>query len=189
MSQRSRNVVRDGVKHDVAGILTKAAKALVQNLDSGLSEIFREKSILIPVPRSRPILDGGLWPSLRICEELRKQGVGDRILPCLERTMAAQKSAYAGQGGRLSPIEHLQTLNCKESSMLPLKVVLVDDFVTRGSILLACAALIQAHFPNAEVKAFAMVRTRGFVDDIDKLVDPVVGRISNNFGHPQRDHS
>jgi hypothetical protein len=188
ISVRSRDVVRDGVKYDRPGIIEKAAVRLVEHLaDSGLAAFFDGKTALVPVPRSRPLPEGALWPGLRICEEIRKIGLGKEILPCLARMVAVQKSAFAGAGERPGWQEHMETIRCTPRLLQPEKITLVDDFVTRGASLLACSALIKECFPEAQVRAFALVRTCGRVPDIERLVEPVVGRIWIESGALQRE--
>jgi len=65
-------------------------------------------------------------------------------------------------------------------------ISLVDDVVTKGATLLAAASLIKDDFPNADVRAFAMIRTMGLVADIGGVIDPVVGTISECYGEADR---
>jgi adenine/guanine phosphoribosyltransferase-like PRPP-binding protein len=62
----------------------------------------------------------------------------------------------------------------------PLRIVLVDDVVTKGATLLAAASLIHAAFPDTRVEAFALVRTLGLQPEVQRIVDPVVGTITLN---------
>jgi orotate phosphoribosyltransferase-like protein len=55
---------------------------------------------------------------------------------------------------------------------------LVDDVVTKGATLLAAATRLQEAYPKATVTAFALVRTLGFVDNIDRIVEPALGAIT-----------
>ena len=57
------------------------------------------------------------------------------------------------------------------------RITIVDDVVTKGATLLAAASLVAEAYPDAEVRAFALIRTMGLVPEIDKIVDPVVGTI------------
>lgn len=57
-------------------------------------------------------------------------------------------------------------------------ITVVDDVVTKGATLLGAASLLAGAFPRAEIRAFALVRTQGYVKDIERILDPVVGRIS-----------
>lgn len=68
-----------------------------------------------------------------------------------------------------------------------LSFCLVDDVVTKGSTLLAAASRLKETYPQAKVTAFALVRTLGFVDNIDAIVEPVVGTIALRDDEPLRD--
>jgi len=50
--------------------------------------------------------------------------------------------------------------------------------VTKGATLLAAATRLQETYPQAKVTAFALVRTLGFVDDIDRIIEPIIGTIT-----------
>ena len=72
--------------------------------------------------------------------------------------------------------------------LAPDQITLVDDVLTKGSTTVACANLLQERFPGATIRIFAMMRTQGFVDDIEKIVDPSVGTIIGHAsGRPFRD--
>ncbi|GAA5484005.1 hypothetical protein Hsar01_03243 [Haloferula sargassicola] len=62
--------------------------------------------------------------------------------------------------------------------MLPKDILLVDDVVTKGTTLIACAAILSEAFPHATIRAFAMVRTMGRIPDVEAIVDPCTGVIS-----------
>jgi len=59
----------------------------------------------------------------------------------------------------------------------PARLLLVDDFVTKGATLLAAASLLKEAFPGAEVQGFALVRTMGLVSDVESIVAPCLGTI------------
>jgi predicted amidophosphoribosyltransferase len=69
----------------------------------------------------------------------------------------------------------------------PDRITIVDDVVTKGATLLAGASLLREAFPDTEVRVFALVRTRGLVSEIDRIVDPVVGTIRNRCGGADRE--
>jgi hypothetical protein len=58
------------------------------------------------------------------------------------------------------------------------RITIVDDVVTRGAMLLAAAQLVAAAYPDAEVRAFALVRTCNLGPEIDRSIDPVIGTIT-----------
>jgi adenine/guanine phosphoribosyltransferase-like PRPP-binding protein len=59
----------------------------------------------------------------------------------------------------------------------PERITVVDDVVTKGATLLAAASRLAEAFPNAEVLAFAILRTMGRVGNIEKIVDPCRGEL------------
>ena len=65
-------------------------------------------------------------------------------------------------------------------------VVLIDDVITKGRTLLAAASRIHQAFPDAKVRAFALVRTMGMIAGIRQLVDPCQGEIEWWSGDAQR---
>jgi hypothetical protein len=143
---------------------------------------------LVPVPRAAPFSDPkSLWPAMRICEALREQGFGGEVLPCLKRLSAVRRSSHAAPGQRPLPYEHLDSMEVTPTMPSPEKITLVDDVVTKGATLLAAASLVQDAFPKAEVRAFALIRTLGLVPDIDALIQPVTGSISELYGEALRE--
>jgi adenine/guanine phosphoribosyltransferase-like PRPP-binding protein len=68
----------------------------------------------------------------------------------------------------------------------PRRITIVDDFVTKGATLLAAASRVQEAFPEAEVRAFALVRTKGLVADIESISEPCEGLITRVGDHVDR---
>ena len=64
---------------------------------------------------------------------------------------------------------------------------LVDDVITKGATMLAAATRLQESYPSARIIAFALVRTTGFVEDIERITDPVVGSITLRGGDVHRE--
>jgi hypothetical protein len=64
----------------------------------------------------------------------------------------------------------------------PERITVVDDVVTKGATLLAAASLLAVAFPDAEIRAFALVRTMGLIPDVDRILDPVLGWIRRTAG-------
>ena len=68
----------------------------------------------------------------------------------------------------------------------PSQVVLVDDVVTKGRTLLAAAARLHEAFPTIDIRAFALLRTMGLGQRVDRLLDPCVGEIRWRAGDAHR---
>ncbi len=103
------------------------------------------------------------------------QDVG--LEPLLERVIAVPKSAFAAKGERTTPLRHYETMAVvRPLGASPRRITVVEDVVTKGAALLAAASLLQEAFPEAEVRAFALVRTL-YSEHFQAIVDPVVGRI------------
>lgn len=115
-----------------------------------------------------------------LAEELRRLGYGETISTLLKRTSPVRKSATAGWGNRPSVMEHYQTLEVERDIFQPSKITLIDDVLTKGSTVFACARLLHEHFPEAEIRAFALFRTQGLIPDIVTFIDPSIGTISYN---------
>jgi predicted amidophosphoribosyltransferase len=122
-----------------------------------------------------------------MCEAARAACFGGLFLPCLKRVTAVAKSALASAGGRSTLQQHYDSMRANRPVERPDKITIVDDIVTKGATLLAGASLLREAFPDDEVRLFALVRTRGLVPEIERIVDPVVGSIRNRFGVADRE--
>jgi adenine/guanine phosphoribosyltransferase-like PRPP-binding protein len=70
---------------------------------------------------------------------------------------------------------HFETMSVESVLVPPERITVVDDVVTKGATLLAAASRLAEAFPDAEVRAFAILRTMGKVEDIEKIFDPCKG--------------
>lgn len=77
---------------------------LVPHLNAPTGQVlqpFLDPSVtFVPVPKSHPLTEGALWPSMVIAQELRRLGYGETISPFIKRTSPVRKSATAGWGNR-----------------------------------------------------------------------------------------
>lgn len=99
------------------------------------------------------------------------------MLPCLKRITAVPKSSSSPTSERPLIHEHYDSLTVEDQLLRPDQITIVDDVLTMGRTMFACAQRLREAFPDAQIRAFAMVRTQGRVDDIEKIVDPDVGTI------------
>ena len=66
----------------------------------------------------------------------------------------------------------------------PHEIVVVDDVVTQGTMLLACASILQAAYSAAHIRGFAVIRTES--DYFQRILDPCVGRITRTGSYVNR---
>ncbi len=144
---------------------------------------------LVPVPRSAPLPDGALWPAKVICDVLHGHGFGTDVQTLLKRTKAVPKSSSSQRADDrpLVPV-HMDSIEAERPFFVPDKITLVDDVLTLGRTTYACAELLRQVCPFAEIRIFAMIRTQGFVPEIETIVDPATGTITGfDSGKTHRD--
>jgi hypothetical protein len=178
LSQRSRRL-RGAIKAGREPVIRSAFPFLKA---AGVLEPFLNPAVtLVPVPRSAPLAEGALWPSKVIADLLIEGGFGGEVLPCIRRVSAVQRSASARPEDRPLWPTHYDSLVVEAQLIKPAQITLVDDVLTMGRTTYACAQRIREAFPHADVRIFAMMRTLGFLPDIDALVDPSIGTVT---GYP-----
>ncbi len=186
VSRRSRQF-RDAVKFWREDTAQQVIDRLADEFDAtGLEEFLGDDVTLIPAPRSAPLVAGALWPPRRICDELVRVGLGREVVPALVRTAPVPKAAYAAPGGRPTAHDHYDTMAVEPELVSTSRITVVDDFVTKGSTLLAAASRVAEAYPEMEVRTFALIRTMGLVPDIEQIVAPVTGTIGLSFEEGDR---
>lgn len=186
-----REVKRDGYVSRVQGdeqIIHYAVRRLRQCLTPGLADLLATDVVLVPAPRSAPSLPRqpkALWVSRRLCEELLAAGFGSRMEPLLVRRQAVAKSAYAPRGARPGVQEHFDSFGvAPPSGEPPRRITLIDDVITKGATLLAGASRLAEAFPDATVRAFALIRTQYPIDNhrarqlFRAIVDPMSSQVT-----------
>jgi hypothetical protein len=170
-AQKSRAVTY-AVKRD--GILWghRAIERIVEGMSLAmpdypvLGEVLGPDAILVPIPRSSPLVSGALWPAHRLCEALVAKGLGEAVLPLLTRAKPIQKSAFSQPGTRPGPQAHYDSVVLDRQKPLPLatRITLIDDVVTRGSTFIGLVPMLNKAFPSQMVRCFAMIRTMSYGD-------------------------
>ena len=176
LSAKSRTLCGH-IKAGKVGLVESAIPYLKRADAAALAAFLNSQASLVPVPRSAPLADGALWPAKVIAEVLVRKGLGREVLPCIRRAMAVRKSSSSPAKDRPSVAEHYESLVLDGQLVRPAQITLVDDVLTQGRTIAACALRLHEAYPDAEIRAFAMIRTQGFVENIEKIVDPAVGVI------------
>lgn len=183
---RSR-LLRALLKGGNAHFMIKYAARVRQQLEPAarLAGFFLSGDVLVPVPRSAPKL-GGTWAAAELARALVQHGVGSETWPGLSRIYAVSKSATAAKGWRPTVERHYDSFRLKPLELRPASVVLIDDVVTRGRTLLAAATRVREAFPEAQIRAFALLRTLGLISGIENLLEPCRGEIRWMDGDARR---
>lgn len=202
LSKKSKEVVKavknDGVikvsSNGVARDL-KAIDHICQRLHESYQqypffvECFGPDVILVPAPKSAPLVKGGLWPTQRICDELESHGLCRNVIPLVKRVVAVQKSATAAPGTRPTPEQHYKSIEVSVDVNVSTSVraiTIVDDVITRGATFIACHAKLAEAYPGIPIFCFALIRTVS-PGEIEAMRDPVQGVITKNGSYLHRE--
>jgi hypothetical protein len=143
-------------------------------LDDAARAVFGGHPMLVPVPGSSLTKPHTVWPSRRVCEELVGQGLGDEVVAIVSRTIAVLKSA--GSATRPTLDQHLASLAVQGRLSPPSRLLLVDDVVTSGTTMMACAIKLAQAFPGVPVSGFALARVQS-AGNPARVFEPLVERI------------
>jgi predicted amidophosphoribosyltransferase len=151
-----------------------------------LAGFFRSDDLLVPVPGSTPNTCGSTWAAADLADALVRAGIGTMAWRGLHRICPVRKSATAAPGARPTVALHYASFLIDRPPIAAPSVLLIDDVVTRGRTLLAAATRLQEVFPEAEIRAFALLRTMGLVAGVHRLIDPCKGEIRWKAGDAHR---
>jgi hypothetical protein len=149
--------------------------------------VFAGAPVLVPVPGSEPA-DCGSWAAAYLALALTELGLARVTWVALRRQFAVRRSSRAPAGTRPTVQEHCQSLLvCAGWHKPPEKIILVDDVITKGRTLFAAAARLQAALPHAEIRGFALIRTMGHLQRLDRLIAPCEGVVYWAGGDARRE--
>ena len=141
------------------------------------SGFFSDRTLLIPVPNSPASTRSSLWVARRLAVTLKEAGLAEDVWTGLRRIVSVERSSSAWRWERPTVQQHYQSFAVVASARPPTDIVLVDDVITKGRTLVAAAIRLHEAFPNVAIRAFALVRTMGFVLDIERVFEPCQGVI------------
>ena len=149
--------IRDG---NYAGRDGREVMVEVSRLRRERMYAYLEGAILVPVPTSGSGVDkpgDDLWSSWDLARMLAAE-YGAQAQQLLRRHMAIQKSSsYSGPRNLRRHVESIEL-----SGPIPRgPVVLIDDVVATGSTMCACAEIVFAAQPQAQVKGLAVAYVAG----------------------------
>ena len=150
-------------------------------------DFFSSTTVLVPVPGSSMTHPDTLWVAKLLSGALVKHGLGSSVCVCLSRRVSVAKSAFSKPQDRPTPARHCETMVVANMVAEPTDILLIDDVVTRGATFLGAACRIAQRYPNANIKAFAAMRTVGNRHEFMKVLDPRTGNITPTAdGHYRR---
>jgi len=182
-SRLLRALLKDGDAHFMIKYAVRVRQQMLPA--SALAGFFLSGDVLVPVPRSAP-KTGGTWAAAALAQALVQEGIGSTLWPGLRRISAVNKSATSARGSRPSVARHYDSFRLEPLTFRPAGVVIIDDVITKGRTLLAAAARVREAFPEAQVRAFALLRTLGMIPDLQSLLEPCRGQVRWTGGDAQR---
>lgn len=141
-----------------------AEKIAAKIIELGANDYFKD-SVLIPIPRSTPLVVGAVFPAKTLAEELVRNGLGNQIYTSLKRTQPINKSSNNFSAETRNTVQtHLDSMEVEPLLITEPTIILVDDIFTLGRTAMASAKKLQQIYPDKEVKIFCPFRTRGWED-------------------------
>jgi predicted amidophosphoribosyltransferase len=157
--------------------------------DEAWAQLLHQSAVLVPVPGST-LAQGALWGAERLALALRSIGLGRVVWAGIRRVLPVRKSATALNADRPTVRQHYDSFaiaNASPRAPRNDRIVLVDDVITRGRTIFAAALRVQEAFPGADIRAFAFVRTMGFLPTISQTLEPCQGVIRWAGGDVRRE--
>jgi len=158
---------------------TPLVRIVIERIAAGLADdaraVFGGHPMLVPVPGASLTKPNTVWPSRRVCEELVRQGLGDDVLAIVRRTTAVSKSA--GSAARPPLDQHVRSFTVQPSLVPPSRLLVVDDVVTSGTTMMACAIKLAQAFPGVPVSGFSLARVQS-AGNPTRVLDPIIERVA-----------
>lgn len=157
------------------------AQGIKNNLEKlPFAHFFKANPVLIPTPSSSLTKANTLWVPQRLATALVKNGLGTKVSSCLERTSPLRKSHTSSSANRPKAQEHYDTMAVQKELSEPDEILLIDDFITRGSTFVGAVNRLKDAFPNANIRVFAGIKTISKPKNFKKIYHPCIGKIDFN---------
>jgi predicted amidophosphoribosyltransferase len=157
------------------------------------AELFTADAVLVPVPGSDPSATR-VWAAERLAVALHGVLLGKCVWLGVRRRFPVRKSATALNADRPTSQQHYDSLSVPHLSArgtshysAPQRIVLIDDVITKGRTIMAAAARLHEALPDADIRAFALVRTMGFLGDVSQFLEPCTGFVRWGGGDARRE--
>ena len=155
--------------------------------ERSFQRLFAHDAWLIPLPGCTPT-SPELTVAYRLATAFHALGLGRGVWPGIARRVAVTRSATAGAGERPTVRQHYESFAVARAPRPPPgRIVLVDDVITKGRTLFAAAARLRGQLPHADVRAFALLRTLGFLSRIEWPLWPCEGYVYWAVGDVRRE--
>jgi len=171
VSKMSRKIV-GSIKNAQVDIIKRITEIIKTDPEAVhiLSQL--DKATLVPVPRSEPLVKGGLWPTKSICEIFISEKLGDNVVTLINRNKKVPKSSLSYSAkDRPTVNTHINSFSLITPNMLVdlNKLVIVDDVFTLGRTSVACATFLKKYYPDSKITILSLVRTRSLKKNIEKI--------------------
>jgi predicted amidophosphoribosyltransferase len=160
---------------------------------AAFAELFTADAVLVPVPGSDPSATR-VWAAERLAVALHGVLLGKSVWIGVRRRFPVRKSATALNVDRPTTQQHYESLSVPSlpgraavACIAPQRIVLIDDVITKGRTILAAATRLHEAFPHADIRAFALVRTMGFLTDVSRFLEPCEGFVRWGGGDARRE--
>jgi len=162
-------------------VTERIALRLAEQVNQGSFESFFGQNVtLVAAPGHAPTRSGRqLSGTVALVKASQDRGLGT-AKPQLHRVRKVKKAAWCPPGERPTFSDHYQTIRVAVPTGLAFepvnRITIIDDVVTTGSTLFACAAQLKNGFPHAEILAFAAIRSLSSPNQIREILNPVENR-------------
>ena len=146
------------------------------------AKFFEVKPVLVPMPSSSLTKANTLWVPQNLATALVKNGLGEKVSSCLQRTKALQKSHLSTPANRTKAQGHYDSMSVQKELSDPAEILLIDDIITRGSTSIGAASRLADAYPNANIRVLVVMKTITDPKKFKKINDPCIGKIEYSHG-------